>query len=457
VTDPRSASAAPAPAAPAAEGAQPSLFPTEPQDPPAPSCPIDPERGARLLRADRTQIAWGRIDLDAALPEDHPARAIVAVLDRLDLRALYSEVKARGKTAGTAAIDPKILLALWIYATSDGVGSGREIARLTQLHAAYRWICGGVEVAYHRLNDFRSDHGDVFDQLVTQVLARLLAHDLVDLSRVAQDGTRVRASAGAASFRRGRTLDELMTEARAHLVTVTRDAQDPAISARQAAAMKRAAKERIARLEAALAELPAVIAVKKKNGSKGAEPRVSTTDSQARIMKMADGGFRPAYNVQLATTTDGARVIVGVDVTQRGSDQGQTTPMIAQIEARSGVRPTEILVDGGYTGHDAIDEAAARGTTVYGPLPKPRAEGVDPHAPKAGDSAAVGQWRARMATDDAKAIYKQRAATAETVNADGKAHRGLASTSLRGLEKVKGGALLFALTYDILRLIALSA
>lgn len=436
---------------------QTSLFPLALDEEPAPSCPLDPERGARLQRANRSQLSWGRVDLDAALPQDHPARAVVAVVEKLDLRGFYSEVRARGETAGAAAIDPQILLALWIYATSEGVGSGREIARLTELHAAYRWICGGVEVAYHRLNDFRRDHGEVFDQLVTQVLGRLMKHELIDLHRVAQDGTRVRASAGAASFRRGETLEKLMAEARVHLDEVTCAMQDPAQVSRRAAATKRAAEERLARLEAALAELPAVAETKKKSGAKDATPRVSTTDPDARVMKMADGGFRPAYNVQLATTTDTARVIVGVSVTKRGSDQGETTPMLEQIEARTGVRPSEVLVDGGYAKHEAIDEATARGVTVYAPVPKNRKDPTaDPHAPRGRDSAAVAAWRARMATDEAKDIYRRRAATAETVNADAKTHRGFAAITLRGLDKVKSGACLFALTYNILRLISLS-
>ena len=332
------------------------------------------------------------------------------------------------------------------------------------LHAAYRWLCGGVAVAYHCLNDFRSDHADVFSELVTQLLARLMKHDLIDLHRVAQDGTRIRASAGAASFRSGETLERLMTEARAHLVEVTRAATDPALTARHATNMARVAQERLARLEHALAELPDVAAIKKKSGAKDATPRVSTTDPDARVMKMPDGGFRPAFNVQLATTTDAARAIVGVSVTNRGSDQGQATPMLEQIEARTGVRPTELLVDGGYPSHDAIDEATAAGVTVYAPVPKPRSKGaeppdppIDPHLPKPGDSDAVAAWRVRMGTDDAKQIYKQRAATAETVNADAKAHRGMAATALRGLDKVTGCACLFALTYNILRFITVTA
>ena len=205
--------------------------------------------------------------------------------------------------------------------------------------------------------------------------------------------------------------------------------------------------------------------LKKKSGAKDATPRVSTTDPDARVMKMPDGGFRPAFNIQLATTTDAARVIVGISVTNRGSDQGQAAPMLEQIEARTGVRPTELLVDGGYPSHDALEKASAAGVTVYAPVPKLRRNAsetpvqpqVDPYLPKPGDSDAVAAWRVRMGTDDAKQIYKQRAATGETVNADAKAHRGMAATALRGLAKVTGNACLFALTYNILRYITVSA
>jgi transposase len=412
----------------------------------------------RLRRADRAQIAWGRIDLDAQLPEDHPARAICAVVDRLDLSALYEQIEARGEAAGASAIDPQILLSLWVYATSEGEGSGRELWRLTSVHAAYRWICGGVEVGYHTLTDFRGQQGEIVDGLITQVLALLMKQELIDLSRVAQDGTRVRARAGAASFRREQTLQTLMQEARGHLDAVTKEGTDPAMSARRAAARKRGAEQRLARLEAALAEIPAVTETKKRSGAKDATVRVSTTDAEARVMKMGDGGFRPAYNVQFATTADAARVIVGVDVSNRGSDMGQSTPMIEQIEERTGVVPKEILVDGGYAQHEAIDQASDKNVTVYAPVPKPRkGDTRNPHTPRADDSEAVAAWRQRMGTDEAKAIYKERAATAETVNADGKSNRGLDGLSVRGLTKVAGSVSLVALTYNILRFITLGA
>ena len=349
---------------------EPMLLALPPGVPPAPApAPADPKRGARLREANRAQLAWGRIDLEAQLPDDHPARAICAVIERLDLAALYGPIEARDEVAGAPAIDPKLLLGLWVYATSEGEGSAREIWRLTQLHAAYRWLCGGVEVGYHTLSDFRSRRGEVVNALITQVLALLLQQDLVDLSRVAQDGSRVRASAGASSFRREQTLQALMQEARAHLEAVTHEAADSALSARRAAAIKRGAQQRLARLEAALQQIPEVTATKQRSGATDATVRVSTTDPDARIMKMGDGGFRPAFNVQFATTADEARAIVGVDVTNRGSDAGQSTPMLQQIAQRTGVRPTEMLVDGGYAQHEAIDQAAQQQVTLYAPPP----------------------------------------------------------------------------------------
>ncbi len=434
-----------------------TLFALPPGVAPAPKPALaDPKSGARLREADRSQLAWGRIDLDAQLLGDHPARAICAVIERLDLSALYAQIDARDEVAGASAIDPKILLGLWVYATSEGEGSGREVWRLTQLHAAYRWICGGVEVGYHTLSDFRSHQGEVVSALITQVLALLMKQDLVDLSRIAQDGTRVRASAGAASFRREQTLQTLMQEARKHLEAVTQEAADPAINARRAAARKRGAQQRLERIEAALEQIPEVTETKKRSGAKDATARVSTTDPDARVMKRGDGGFRPAFNVQFATTADQARVIVGVEVTNRGSDAGQSTPMLDQVEQRTGVRPAELLVDGGYAQHEAIDQEAQRQVTTYAPVPKPRkADTRDPHAAREDDSEAVAAWRQRMGTDEAKTIYKQRAATAETVNADAKQHRGLDSLAVRGVDKALGSASLFALTYNILRLITL--
>ena len=437
------------------------LFPATPEEPtrldqaaaqlPRP-LPQNPKVGARLREADRSQVYFETTCLNEQLAPDHAARLIWAMIERLDLSSLYQQVDARSGVAGAPAIDPKILLGLWVFATSEGEGSAREIWRLTSLHTAYRWLCGGVEVGYHTLSNFRSQQGQVVDALITQVLALLMQHNLIDLTRVAQDGTRVRASAGAASFRREETLQGLRKQAQEHLEAVTQESKDTALTARRAAAIKRGATERVKRLEAALEQIPQVKETKIKNGSKEETARVSTSDPDARVMKMGDGGFRPAFNVQFATTTDVSRVIVGVAVSNLGSDAQQSTPILEQIEERTGVRPSEILVDVGYAQHEAIDEATEMNVVMYAPVPKPRKDdGRDQYAPHPGDSEAVAKWRQRMATEEAKAIYRQRAATAETVNADAKTHRGLDKLRVRGAEKVLASANLFVLTYNLLR------
>ena len=224
-------------------------------------------------------------------------------------------------------------------------------------------------------------------------------------------------------------------------------------SRRGQAAQRRAAQERQARLEQALRRLPEVQAIKERQGKAAQPARVSTTDAEATVMKMGDGGFRPAYNPQLATDAD-SLVIVGVDVATVGSDQGQMVPMLEQVTERCGQAPAAWLVDGGFTSHEQIEQAA-RSTEVYGPVPQPKTTGVDPHQPKAGDSEAVAQWRVRMGTDEAKAIYRRRAATAECVNAQAR-NRGLQQFLVRGVKKVTCVMLLFALAHNLMRMVALT-
>ena len=381
---------------------------------------------------------------------------------RQDLSRLIEAIKARGSNAGRAAIDPHILFALWLYATLDGVGSGREVARLALEHDAYRCICGGVSVNYHAINDFRSGNEALMDELLTDNVAALAAAGAISLERVAQDGMRVRADAGAASFRRQASLEEHLNQARELVQTIKTQTQtDPGRSKRQAqAARLRAAQEREERIRAALEQLPEVAAAKKRNGSK-AEARASTTDADARVMKMGDGGFRPAFNVQLAATCED-QVIVGMEVVNAGSDMAQLAPMLEQVEQRLGKSPDEWLVDEGFPAHEQLDAVAGK-TQVYAPVPEPRAKKDEPsdevrpdkHAPKPDDSQAVAQWRARMASDEAKEIYKQRAATAECVNAQAR-NRGLLRMPVRGLSKVRSVVGLFVLAHNLLRMAVLA-
>ncbi len=424
------------------------------------------ERGQgkpRLLEPNRLQIEMRACDLESLLAENHRARLVWGYVVRQDLSKLFNAVKARGSNAGRAAIDPRILFALWLYATLEGVGSGREVARLSQEHDAYRWICGGVSVNYHALNDFRSANEALMDELLTDNVAALAAAGAISLERVAQDGMRVRADAGAASFRRQASLHEHLSEAGELVRTLKEQAKsDPGqAKRREQAARLRAAEEREERIRQALQQLPEVAATKKRNGGKEEDARASTTDPDARVMKMGDGGFRPAVNVQFATTC-GEQVIVGMDVVNAGSDMAQLVAMVEQVEQRLGQAPEQWLVDGGFPSHEQID-AAARKTTVYAPVPEPRVQKdeqgkpiqQDKHEPKPGDSPAVAEWRKRMASEEAAEIYRQRAATAECVNAQAR-NRGLLQMPVRGLAKMKSVVGLFVLAHNLLRMAVLA-
>lgn len=432
------------------------LFEDAPDLPPAPAPAAALGPGvARVLWPNRTQLELRPCDLESLLPEGHRARQVWAWVERCDLSAIYARIRAVQGGSGRSAIAPEILFALWLYATLDGIGSARAIARLTQAHDAYRWICGGVSVNYHTLSDFRAAHGEVLDALLTDSVAVLMAEGVVSLKQVAQDGTRVRASAGAASFRRGATLAQCLEQAREQVERLKAqiDADPAAPSRRHVAARERAARERQERLQRALERLPEVADIKAKQGKPRESARVSTTDAEATVMKMGDGGYRPAYNAQFATDTE-SQVIVGVDAATAGSDMGQLLPMLEQVGARCGQDPDAWLVDGGYPAHEQLEQAAER-TLVYAPVPKPKDPASDPHARKDGDSDAVAAWRERMGREEAKAIYKARAATAECVNALAR-ERGLTRLRVRGKAKVRCVLLLHALAHNLMRIVALA-
>jgi transposase len=418
-------------------------------DAPRPESTV-PELGlVRYQTANRQQVELVPTDLEAALPPGHAARLVWRFVEGLDLRQFYGAIKALEGGPGRPPIDPQILVALWLYATIDGVGSAREVARLCDVHDAYRWLRGGVGINHHTLSDFRVQHHAAVDALLTESIATLRHRGIVTLARVAQDGTRIRASAGVGSFRRDGTLRERLKEAQ-QLVARTQRQTDGGLT-RTEAAQQRAAAERLARVEEALADLPAVAAIKDRRGATQA-PRVSTTDPDARVMKMADGGFRPGYNVQIATDMAGDAV-VGVAVTTAGDDHASFVPMVRQIQQRTGRSPDAMVVDAGVNSKTALTTLAADHMVVYAPVPK-RSGVTDVTAPCAGDSPAVAAWRVRMATDEAKAIYRTRGSIAERVNGDWRRHRGLTALPVRGLAKVHTWALWFALAHNMLRLMA---
>jgi transposase len=395
--------------------------------------------------------------LDDLLTDDHQARVVWRFVEGLDLTALYARIRAVEGHPGRPPADPRLLTALWLHATLEGVGSARALDYLCTHHHAFRWLCGGVSVNYHSLSDFRVQHLEFLDDLLTHSVAVLREQDLVDLNRVAQDGLRVRASAGAASFRRRPTLEECLTEATEQVQRLRAELEDNpgAGPRRQQQAQARAGREREERLRQALARLPELEA-KKKADEKG-KARCSSTDPEATVMKMADGGFRPAYNFQFATAT-GSQVIVGVEVTTSGSDQGQLAPMVEQVQARFGQRPQEALVDGGFASHADIEAVSApdKGCAVYAPVPQPKDPKRDRHTPLDGDSPAVAAWRVRMGTAQAQAIYKDRAASAECVNALAR-HRGLRQLTVRGQLKAKAIALWYAIAHNLRRAVSLRA
>lgn len=413
------------------------------------------EEPPRFETANRTQVELTPTDLEALLPPGHAARLVWRFVEGLDLRAFYARIKAREGRAGRAPIDPKILIALWLYATMDGVGSAREVARLCAVHDAYRWLRGGVGVNHHTLSDFRVAHQAALDDLLTQSIATLRHTGIVTLARVAQDGTRIRASAGLGSFRREGTLRQCLALAQQLVARTQRQADGG--PTRAEAAQARAAADRLARVDEALAVLPAVAAAKARTASKrkGGTPkaaRVSTTDPQARVMKMADGGYRPAYNVQLATDHD-SDVIVGVAVTNTSADQQELLPMLDQVIARVGL-PETLLVDGGYVAHAAIDAATDRGVFLVAPVPcQPGTRQPVPAQPT--DSPAVGAWRARMQTAAAQQQYRQRGAIAERINADIRTHRSLSRLLVRGPAKVLSCVLWVALAHNLVKTMAI--
>jgi transposase len=401
--------------------------------------------------------------LDQLLDEDHAARTVWEAVCRLDLSRWLVGVKAVQGHVGRDATDPRLLLALWIYATLQGVGSARQLARLSTEHVAYRWLCGGVSLNYHTLADFRSQSGEQLDGLLTQVVAALLAEGLATMKCVAQDGMRVRASAGKASFRRRGRLEEFREQARRQLEALRQLAEESpeALTTRQGAARRRAAAEREARMAEALRHCEEIQEKRRAAGrpSRQKEARASTTDPEARVMKFPDGGYRPGYNVQFATDT-GSGIIVGVDVTNEGNDQGQMSPMVDQLAERYEEPPAQMLVDGGFASLQEVEKVETdHACQVYSPLrdeEKTRAAGQDPYAPKRGDSQIVADWRARMGTAAAQAIYKLRAQTAEWVNALCR-NRNLWQFRVRGRARCRGTTLLYALAHNLQRAAVLRA
>jgi transposase len=416
---------------------------------------------ARVNRPHRTQVEMQLFSLDQMLPVDHRARSVWAFVKALDLEPFYRDFEVTDHTAGRTAIAPEILIGLWLLATLDGIGSARELARRCETDIPYLWMRGTVSVNYHTLSDFRVQHGQRLERLLVDTTAALVDGGIVPLETIAQDGMRVRASAGSSSFRRKPTLEKLQQAAQAHVDRLKQEADSESArqdaDARRRAAAERAARERQERLDEALRQHEKLSQQReqRKKGD-GETTRVSTTDPDARKMKMANGGYDPAYNVQFATDAD-SRVIVGVAVTNAGTDGGELPPMLDKIRKDYDRTPSQALVDSAFATQESVTTAETEGTRVISTVP--RAEqlerhGKDPHARQRRDTDEYVKFRARMAEPEYQTLYKSRPSIAEFPNADCR-NRNLRQFRVRGLVKVKAVVLWHALAFNFLRMLAL--
>lgn len=416
---------------------------------------------ARVSRPERTQVEMQWYALDQLLEADHRARLIWAYVESLDLEPFYVKIRVSHSLAGRSAIAPEILLALWLLATTDGYGSARELARLTNDHIAYRWVCGGVSVNYHTLSDFRVQNGEELEKILIDSVAAMVNQELIPLETIAQDGMRVRASAGKSSFRRKPTLEQLQQEAEAHLEKLKQESESEseriAGDARRSAARQRAAEERAQRIEDALKQ-HAELSERREKRAKGSgdETRTSTTDPDARNMKMANGGFSPALNVQFATDAD-TRIIVAVEVSNEGTDGGELAPMQQEIIENYGKTPKHTVVDSAYATKEGVTAVEKTGSKVVSTVP--RAEqlakhGKDAHERQKGDTEEYANFRARMQEEEYQKMYKQRPSIAEYPNAVCR-NRGLQQFNVRGMVKAKAVVLLYVLAYNLTRMVNL--
>lgn len=420
---------------------------------------------ARVVTANRAQTSFEMLDLDLWLAPDHLARVVVTFVERLNLRSFYDAIGSRQGAAGAPGLDPAVVLALWLYATLDGVGSARLLERLTTTDLAYRWIRGGMPLNHHSLSDFRVGMAADFDRLLSESVADLVAEGVVQIESVLIDGTKIAASAGKGSYKTAAGLAELERVARAHIdaLKVEVDA-DPAVGLRRRnAARDRALRERLNHIEAARAtratiERERAERADRRDGKGGGtrseiEPKASLTDPDARMMRFADGSTRPGYNIQVAATPVHG-FILAITATTRRNDSDLAGPMVAEIERRTGRRPTRIIVDQGFA---STDDIAALGkldppVAVYAPVPLDRVD-IKPETirrrelRRANEPQPVKEWRERMKTAGAQAAMRQRKRI-ELVNAHLKT-QGLAARALRGLAKVQTNCLLAALAHNL--------
>jgi transposase len=313
----------------------------------------------------RQQMSWRAVDVERLIGEDHRARAIWALVGRMNLRRFYDGIESSAEEGGRPAIDPQLLISLWVYAYSEGIGSAREVARRCEYDPAFQWLTGLQEVNYHTLADFRVDKQQELDELFTQVLAALSKEGLITLEQVMQDGTKIKALASRRSYQREATIREHLERARKRVAEMG-DPRSEEASPKVKQAQARARREQQERLESALQELQKL--QERKSGEKAkSRARVSSSDPQARVMHHGDGGLSLSYNAQISADAANG-LIVGVTVTQEANDSAQLLPAVDRIEQRLERKPQQIVADGGYTTRDNIEKMAGRGVDFLGSM-----------------------------------------------------------------------------------------
>jgi transposase len=418
------------------------------------------------MEANRSQLSWDLVDLEALLPADHRARLVWRFVETLELGPFYAAIGSREGFAGHPAADPKVLLALWLYATLEGVGSARELDRLVGRDVAYRWLAGGVPVNHHGLSDFRVGWSGELDRLLSESVAALASEGLVTLDEIAVDGTKVRSPASARSFTRGGRLERIERQAAERVARLKAEvAADPAAaSRRRQAAQERAAREaeaKVARARDALDRLRREKAAREtthpQEEKQKAAPSVSLTDPQARRMRFADGAVRAGYNVQTAALPE-AGLIIAVMTTDRRNDKGLGPPLVDAVASRYGRAPRRALFDEGYASRAdiaALAEHPLGPVTVYAPPPGEKPEvALHPGGQasrrykRTREPQAVKDWRARMQTPHGQAVFRRRKLI-ERIHAHYK-NRGLDRLTVRGLVKTQAVVLWHALANNLM-------
>jgi transposase len=409
----------------------------------------DDSKGKPRVQEPRRNQGVIRFEMpEDALEPTHRARILWDVTGTLELGLFLAGVKAVEGTVGRKTLSPRMKLVLWLYAISEGIGSAREIERRVASDTAYRWIVGDLSVGHHTLSAFRVEHGAALDQLMTDILGALMYKGLLSLDLAAQDGIRIRAAATAPSFRTYGSLLECREQAALHLKAVLAQADDPELTLAQKVSREAGARDFQRRVEEAITTVVQLQEQRKPSAEQPA--RASTTDAEARVMKMADGGFRPAYNVQMATAGSplgGPRTVIGVLVTNVGSDMSSITPMLDQIERRTGELPKVLLADANHATHDCIRGATERGVEVLIAVPE-RQQKAGAHVDA---DPAIVAWHERMKTDEAKQLYRARASLCELSNAHLRTHHGVSQFLLRGVTKITSMALLAAISSNLLQ------